>query len=112
MKKYYSLILFAVFVLLAGAILLTRGGKENAMEENGQSPSFADDTFINDGESDFADTQSDMDDVNAGADVENVDLENIEVDFEQDVNETEDVLNDYSDFDEDINVDSIDEGLL
>ncbi len=110
MKKYYSLILFAVFVLLAGAILLAKSGK-NDFVENNQIPSFVNDAS-NSGTSNNnpIDIQDDMNSTDAS--IESVDLENIEVDFEQDANETEDLLDDYSDFDQDIDADSIDEGLL
>lgn len=111
MKKYYSLILFVVFVLLAGAILLFQDGKdESAM--NNQAPIASEDMDV---DSDFpvenSGSEIDSND-EVASDPEYADLENISVDFEQDVVETEDILDDYSTLDGEIDADSIDDDLL
>lgn len=110
MKKYYSLILFVVFVLLAGAILLFRGGKdESAM--NNQALIVSDDMNV-DSELPVKNSNNENSNDAVGSDPEYADLENINVDFEQDVVEAEDILDDYSTLEGDIDADSIDNDLL
>ncbi len=106
MKKYYSLILFVVFVLLAGAILLFRGGRDESAINN-QATIISDDVNV---DSELSVENSGSDEV--ASDPEYADLENISVDFEQDVIETEDIIEDYSTLEGDIDADSIDNDLL
>ncbi|HBO16490.1 MAG TPA: hypothetical protein DD451_00580 [Candidatus Moranbacteria bacterium] len=114
MKKYYSLILFVVFVLVAGAILLFQSGK-NERSINNQAPIVSEDANV---DSEFStenlgseiDSNDENDEV--VSDPEYADLENVSVDFEQDVIETEDILEDYSNLDGEIDADSIDDDLL
>lgn len=107
MKKYYSLILFAVFVLLAGVILLVRDSSDVSTEIT-QPP-----VNTNELTPDPVDegAQEQVGEVIEAA-PEYVDLENVQVDFEQDLVETDDIMDDYSEFDQDIEVDSIDEAVL
>jgi hypothetical protein len=104
MKKYYSLVLFVVFVLVAGAIFLGGGKKENVTVKE-QTVQPADNSTVGNDVS-----SAPVDAVESAP--EYVDLENVEVDFEQDITETEDILDDYSEFEGNIEVDSIDENVL